>query len=154
MDKNKMQELLEVRAQADQELEKMRASVTILFSDIKGSTTYFEKNGDVEGLAMVERHHSLMLPVIEGAGGRVVKTIGDAIMASFADPVGAVKAAIGMQRALEEDRPRPRRRRPYSHSGRPAHGSWSGSGQGRVWRCGQRCVARAASGQARPDSGY
>jgi class 3 adenylate cyclase len=104
MDKNKLQELLEARALADQQLERMRASVTILFSDIQGSTTYYEKKGDVQGLAMVERHHSLMLPVIEDAGGRVVKTIGDAIMASFADPVGAVKAAIGMQRALAGDR--------------------------------------------------
>ncbi|HEX4998565.1 MAG TPA: adenylate/guanylate cyclase domain-containing protein [Terriglobia bacterium] len=104
MERDKLQELLETRAQADQELERMRASVTILFSDIQGSTTYFERKGDVEGLAMVERHHALLEPVIERSGGRVVKTIGDAIMASFVSPVGAVKAAIGMQRALEADR--------------------------------------------------
>jgi class 3 adenylate cyclase len=104
MDKDKIQELLETRALADQELEKMRVSVTILFSDIKGSTTYFERNGDVEGLAMVERHHSLMRPIIEHCGGRLVKTIGDAIMASFVDPVNAIKAAIGMQRSLDSDR--------------------------------------------------
>src|SRR5688500_8513485 len=79
--KDKLQELLEARAQAQQELEKMRTPVTILFSDIKGSTTYFEKKGDVEGMAMINRHNSILFPVIEGEGGRVVKTIGDAIMA-------------------------------------------------------------------------
>ena len=48
MDKDKLQELLETRAQADLELEKLRTPVTILFSDIKGSTRYAEKKGDFE----------------------------------------------------------------------------------------------------------
>src|SRR6267142_1601310 len=102
--KDKLQELLEARAIADQELEKMRTPVTILFSDIKGSTAYFEKKGDLEGMAMINRHNGVLFPVIEGEGGRIVKTIGDAIMACFEDQVAAVKAAVGMQRALEEDR--------------------------------------------------
>src|SRR5437870_9755824 len=104
MDKDKLQELLEARAQAEQELEKLRAPMTILFSDIKGSTAYAEKKGDVEYMGMINRHNSILFPVIEGAGGRVVKTIGDAILACFQDPAGAVKAAAGMQRALAEDR--------------------------------------------------
>src|SRR5262249_7625039 len=78
--------------------------VTILFSDIKGSTSYFEQKGDVKGLKMVERHNDLMIPVIEDCGGVVVKTIGDAIMARFDDPVLAVRSAVEMQRALETDR--------------------------------------------------
>lgn len=82
----------------------VRADVTILFSDIEGSTSYFERKGDEEGLAMVQHHNDLLFPVIENEGGRVVKTIGDGIMACFKDPVSAVKAAIGMQRALEADR--------------------------------------------------
>src|SRR5262245_50686199 len=82
----------------------MRTEVTILFSDIKGSTSYFERNGDAEGLAMVQHHNGLLFPVIEEAGGRVVKTIGDAIMACFKDPAVAVKAAIRMQQVMSEDR--------------------------------------------------
>jgi class 3 adenylate cyclase len=104
MEKEKIQGLLKARALADQELERMRAPVTILFSDIKGSTGYFEQKGDLAGLAMVQRHNSLMTPVIEDCGGRVVKTIGDAIMAAFDNPAGAVKAGIGMQQILESDR--------------------------------------------------
>src|SRR3989441_11260730 len=104
MDKDKLQELLEARAQAEQELEKLRAPMTILFSDIKGSTAYAEKKGDVEYMGMINRHNSILFPVIEGAGGRVVKTIGDAILACFQDPVAAIKAAAGMQRVLLEDR--------------------------------------------------
>jgi class 3 adenylate cyclase len=104
MDKDRIQELLEARAHAELELERLRSPVTILFSDIKGSTAYFEKKGDLDGLAMVQRHNALLSPVIEECGGRVVKTIGDSIMAAFIDPVGAVKAAVGMQRTLESDR--------------------------------------------------
>ena len=40
----------------------MRTEVTILFSDIKGSTSYFESKGDAEGLAMVQHHNSLLFP--------------------------------------------------------------------------------------------
>jgi class 3 adenylate cyclase len=81
-----------------------RTEVTILFSDIKGSTSYFERHGDAKGLAMVQHHNKLLFPVVENAGGRVVKTIGDAIMACFKDPVAAIRAAIQMQKVLAEDR--------------------------------------------------
>ena len=47
MDKDKLEELLEARKLADQEIEKMRTAVTILFTDIQGSTAYFERKGDV-----------------------------------------------------------------------------------------------------------
>jgi class 3 adenylate cyclase len=104
MDSHKIQELLKARALAEEELEKMRARVTILFSDIKGSTAYFEQKGDLEGLSMVRHVNSLLCPVIETTGGRVVKTIGDAIMAAFEDPVNAIRASIGMQQVLESDR--------------------------------------------------
>jgi class 3 adenylate cyclase len=104
MDRDRLQELLEARAQAEQELEKLRTPMTILFSDIKGSTAYAEKKGDVEYMAMINRHNSILFPVIQAEGGRVVKTIGDAILACFQDPVAAVRAGVGMQRALVEDR--------------------------------------------------
>jgi len=104
MDRDRLQELLQARAQADQELEKLRTPMTILFSDIKGSTAYAEKKGDVEYMAMISRHHAILFPVIEREGGRIVKTIGDAILACFQEPVAAVKAAAGMQRGLVEDR--------------------------------------------------
>ena len=104
MDRDRLQELLQAREQADQELEKLRTPMTILFSDIKGSTAYAEKKGDVEYMAMINRHHAILFPVIEREGGRIVKTIGDAILACFQEPVAAVKAAAGMQRVLVEDR--------------------------------------------------
>jgi class 3 adenylate cyclase len=103
-EKDKLQELLEQRAQMEQELEKLKAPMTILFSDIRGSTSFAEKKGDIEYMSMISRHNSLLFPVIQSLGGRVVKTIGDAILAQFDDPVAGVKAAAEMQRVLAKDR--------------------------------------------------
>ena len=83
-----------------QSLEALRRNITVLFTDIKGSTAYFEKYGDAAGLMMVSRCNGLLGAAVESHGGRVIKTIGDAIMASFEDHVEAVAAAIEMQKAL------------------------------------------------------
>ena len=103
-EKDKIKELLAARESADPAPDSVRMTATVLFSDIKGSTTYFEKWGDARGVAMVQRHNDLLFPIIEGAGGHVVKTIGDAIMAVFQDPTDAIRGAIGMQQALDADR--------------------------------------------------
>src|SRR6516164_3881758 len=88
----------------EQELEKLKTPMMILFSDIKGSTAYADKKGDIEYMLMISRHNDLLFPVIKARGGRVVKTIGDAILAQFDDPVAGVRAAADMQRALVRDR--------------------------------------------------
>jgi class 3 adenylate cyclase len=74
--------------------------VTLLFTDIVGSTRFYERMGDIEGRQMVQEHNDLLFPVIERAGGRVVKTIGDSIMARFDDPVAAARCAVAMQEAI------------------------------------------------------
>src|SRR5580704_16842244 len=80
-----------------QELESFRRSVTILFTDITGSTAFFEKFGDLAGLAMVHRCNHLLLKIVEEPHGRVLKDIGDAIMAMFESCTEGVEAAIDMQ---------------------------------------------------------
>lgn len=82
------------------ELEKFRRTVTVMFTDIKGSTAYFEKYGDVAGLMMVHQCNDMLRQVVEKHAGRVVKYIGDAIMAVFEDPRESVLAAIEMENAM------------------------------------------------------
>lgn len=86
------------------QINRSRRPVTILFTDIEDSTQYWDKYGDVKGRLMVDQHNRLTFPVIRHFRGRIIKTIGDAIMASFKRPQDAVKAAIGIQQALEEMR--------------------------------------------------
>jgi class 3 adenylate cyclase len=85
------------------ELEKLRRNITVLFTDIKGSTAYFEKFGDSAGLIMVHHCNTLLGKAVERHGGRVIKTIGDAVMAAFEDHAEAVAAAIEMQEAITAD---------------------------------------------------
>lgn len=69
-------------------------SVTFLFSDLKGSTALYQRVGDIRAFEIVRKHFILLRDIIAEFGGSVVKTIGDAVMASFADPLAAVQAAV------------------------------------------------------------
>jgi class 3 adenylate cyclase/tetratricopeptide (TPR) repeat protein len=85
-----------------------RKTVTILFTDVTGSTTLGERL-DPESLRQVmTRYFASMREVIEHHGGTVEKYIGDAVMAVFGVPVvheedalRAVRAAVEMRSALE-----------------------------------------------------
>ncbi|MEI6126893.1 MAG: CHAT domain-containing protein, partial [Pseudomonadota bacterium] len=98
-----MEKLLREREKLDARLkDKFSQQVTVMFTDIKGSTTFFETYGDIEGRLMVQKHNEMLFPVITDHKGRVIKTIGDAIMAAFEEPAEAVRAAIDMQQSLCE----------------------------------------------------
>jgi class 3 adenylate cyclase/CHAT domain-containing protein/tetratricopeptide (TPR) repeat protein len=95
--------LLRERSKIDDLLQRQfRHEVTLLFTDIRGSTSYFERWGDLSGRQMVQRHNDLLFPLIAQQQGTILKTIGDAIMASFAEPASAVQAAMAMQQALRD----------------------------------------------------
>lgn len=83
-----------------------KKSITILFTDIKDSTMFWDKVGDVQGRLMIDQHNRLLFPVVKKYNGKIIKTIGDAIMASFKKPAYAVRAAIAMQQILEKERSR------------------------------------------------
>jgi WD40 repeat protein/class 3 adenylate cyclase len=97
---SRIDQLLKARAEVEQELGLMLEDVSVLFTDVVGSTAYFEKYGDIAGLAMVTRYADLANEVVRESGGRPVKTIGDAIMAEFSDAGAAVCAGVEIQRRL------------------------------------------------------
>ncbi len=87
-------------------IKKSRKRVTILFSDIEHSTRHWDRRGDVDARMLLDRHNRLLFPVIRKFHGRIIKTLGDAIMASFNKPENAVKAAIAIQQLLANERSR------------------------------------------------
>ncbi|MBN2361455.1 MAG: CHAT domain-containing protein [Deltaproteobacteria bacterium] len=96
-----LEQLFEARRAIDRELfEKHSREVGVLFTDIVGSTQYFEAKGDIDGLALLRRHNELLFPLVEQYDGRVIKTVGDAIMAIFEQSANAVRCAVAMQQAL------------------------------------------------------
>jgi adenylate cyclase len=81
-----------------------RSSVTVLFSDIADSTGLYAALGDVSGREAVGQALRLMEAVIEAADGRVIKTLGDEIMAVFDAVPRASQAAMTMQERMSERR--------------------------------------------------
>src|SRR5438477_3216371 len=74
-------------------------SVTFLFTDIEGSTRLFRHLGE-EYVQLLDAHDEALRRAIEGEGGTVVKTEGDAFFAAFSDALPAVRATIAAQRGL------------------------------------------------------
>lgn len=77
-------------------------NVTILFSDLMGSTALYETVGDAHAYGQVRRHFEFLTYWIAKNSGSLVKTIGDAVMAVFHLPEHAVRAAIDIQKHVEE----------------------------------------------------
>ncbi len=81
----------------------MRGVVSILFTDIVGSTRMWSDHEAAMAVALA-RHDSLLLEVIAGHDGQAFKHTGDGMAAVFADPERAVAAAIAVQRSIESER--------------------------------------------------
>ncbi len=74
---------------------------TVLFADLRGSTALYETLGNAEATTVVTRCVSLIAQIVSTTGGVVVKTLGDGLMAVFADPGAAVVAADEMHDSLD-----------------------------------------------------
>jgi class 3 adenylate cyclase len=77
-------------------------SLTFLFSDLKDSTALYDRVGDLVAFDLVNEHFRLLQDIVASEKGAVVKTIGDAVMATFATPDRAVAAAIRMREAMSD----------------------------------------------------
>jgi pimeloyl-ACP methyl ester carboxylesterase len=77
-----------------------RALGTVLFTDIVGSTQMAARLSDRRWRDLLGEHHELVAREVERAGGRVVKTIGDGVLARFGSPAGALRAAPAAMDAL------------------------------------------------------
>jgi class 3 adenylate cyclase len=76
--------------------------VTFLFTDLYSSTALYERMGDAAAYNIVRRHFMFLGGIVFGHNGMVVKTIGDAVMATFGDPIDAVRAALTMQSRIAD----------------------------------------------------
>ena len=75
-------------------------SLTFLFTDLRGSTELYERVGDLTAFDMVRAHFHVLHEIVASEAGAVVKTIGDAVMATFPSPDRAVAAALRMREAM------------------------------------------------------
>ena len=75
-------------------------SLTFLFTDLKGSTELYERVGDLAAFDLVRAHFKVLNEIVAAEAGAIVKTIGDAVMATFPTPDRAVAAALRMREAM------------------------------------------------------
>jgi class 3 adenylate cyclase len=76
--------------------------LAVLFADVSGSTSLYEKLGDRAALAAVEAVLDLLQRAVAAQRGRVVKTIGDEVMAVFESADTALQAAVDMQNQVSD----------------------------------------------------
>ncbi len=99
-DETNIDRLLKARAEIDQEIQRHTSSVTILFTDVVSSTAYADRYGDTAEMVMLRGHSDLASRTVDEFQGKVIKTIGDSLMAQFSEPAHAVRAAVEMQTRL------------------------------------------------------
>jgi class 3 adenylate cyclase len=75
-------------------------SLTFLFTDLRGSTGLYERVGDLAAFDLVRAHFRVLTESVTAEAGAVVKTIGDAVMATFATPDRAIAAALRMREGM------------------------------------------------------
>jgi class 3 adenylate cyclase len=77
-------------------------SLTFVFTDLKASTALYERIGDLAAYDMVKEHFGVLNDVVARESGAVVKTIGDAVMASFPTPDRGMTAVLAMRDAMKQ----------------------------------------------------
>lgn len=77
----------------------MGVHTTVVFTDLHGSTAVFEALGNAKATALVTQTTQWIAERCESHGGRVVKTLGDGVLAMFPDSQGAVDAVVDIQRS-------------------------------------------------------
>jgi class 3 adenylate cyclase len=76
--------------------------VTILFTDVEGSTALTQRLGDAKARDLLREHERMVREALKAHGGSEVKTMGDGFMASFSSATKALECAIAIQRAFAE----------------------------------------------------
>lgn len=87
--------------------EKFTREVTVMFTDLKDSTHLAESLGDMQTRELINRHNSILFPLIDSHNGVLVKTMGDGTMSYFENPDDAVRTAAAFQAALKKHNKQP-----------------------------------------------
>jgi class 3 adenylate cyclase len=75
-------------------------AMTIVFTDLKNSTRLYREIGDAPAFGRVLDHFAMLKAAVSEGGGAVIKTMGDAVMATFTEPVAALRAMRRAQARL------------------------------------------------------
>jgi class 3 adenylate cyclase len=77
-------------------------SVTLMFTDLRDSTRLYRSIGDASAFGRVREHFQVLEEAVASESGSIVKTMGDSVMASFRNPVAAMRAVWNAQNIIAE----------------------------------------------------
>ena len=98
-----LDKLLDERERLDELIKKkFTKTITIMFTDMKGSSSIAESEGDVISRSLIKKHNDILLPVIRDNKGVLVKTMGDGTLSYFDQADDAVRAAVRIQSDIED----------------------------------------------------
>jgi adenylate cyclase len=78
------------------------AERTVLFADLRGSTSLYETLGNAEATAVVTHTVAVLARKVTDCGGQLIKTLGDGLMAAFESPAAGMQSAQAMHEALDQ----------------------------------------------------
>jgi class 3 adenylate cyclase len=81
--------------------DKFTRSLTVVFTDLKGSTTIAETEGDLVSRMLIKQHNEIVMPAIEENRGVFIKSIGDGTLSYFEHALDAVRAAVRIQQGMD-----------------------------------------------------
>lgn len=94
---------LEQRAQLESMIqEKFTKFLTVMFTDLKGSTAIAETEGDMVSRMLIKEHNDIVMPAIRENNGVFIKSIGDGTLSHFESAQDAVRAAVSIQKGMDE----------------------------------------------------
>lgn len=82
--------------------EKFTKVLTVMFTDLKGSTSIAEAAGDLETRMLIKHHNDIVFPIIKTCNGVLVKTIGDGTLSYFENAQDGVRAATRIQKGIDD----------------------------------------------------
>jgi class 3 adenylate cyclase len=82
--------------------EKYTRHITVMFTDLKGSTSLAETQGDIAARSIIKKHTDILVPVIKNNSGTLVKFMGDGSMSYFENAVDAVQSSIEIQKRIDD----------------------------------------------------
>lgn len=101
--RDELEKYLEEREKLDAVFQdKFTRVLTVVFTDLKGSTTIAETEGDLVSRMLIKHQNDILLPAIKNNSGVFIKSIGDGTLSYFEKAQDAVRAAVTIQKGMDE----------------------------------------------------
>jgi len=100
---DELEKYLEEREKLDAVFnDKFTKVLTVVFTDLKGSTTIAETEGDLVSRMLIKYQNDILLPAIKDNSGVFIKSIGDGTLSYFEQAQDAVRASVRIQKGMDE----------------------------------------------------